>query len=444
MMEVPLVPTLVGRPWRWLRGFELWTTPRHVLSYVLVIDALALAGTGLTSRVLPVTSTDAVRLAIVAGCAVAHVELSRGIERVRKLASGSGPYVDGLTPWHFAAVLVLPPALASALVIFTQTYVWFRVWRGRRLLYRWVFSAATVLLATQASVLVLDTAPGPHPGVPTGWIGLALIVAAAALRWLVNYSLVLGAILVSSPDLRAVQVVGEFGEQLLEAGAMGLGLAAAGLLEFDPRLLVGVVVGLVALHRGVLLAQFRHASRTDGKTGLYTASWWHQIAEHAVARAPATRSTVGVLMLDLDHFKQINDTHGHLAGDKVLRAVADTITSSVRSYDEIGRWGGEEFAVLLPALTTSELQAIAERIRREVSALAIDISPDGDADGRPTTVSNLTVSIGGALYPGPGVASLDDLLVAADTALYTAKEAGRDRVNVRPGQAAPPPSTPAA
>jgi diguanylate cyclase (GGDEF)-like protein len=366
------------------------------------------------------------------------VELSRSIERVRKLAAGTGPFVDGLTPWHFAAVLVLPAPLASALVITTQTYVWLRVWRGRRPLYRWVFSAATVLLATQASTLVLGAAPGPHPGIPIGWIGLAFVLAAAVLRWLINYSLILGAILVSSPNLRADKIVSEFSEQIFEAGAMGLGLAAAGLLELDPRLLIGIVIGLVALHRGVLLAQFRHAARTDGKTGLYTPTWWHQIADKALQRAAAARTNLAVLMLDLDHFKRINDTYGHLAGDTVLRAIAGAITDAIRSYDAACRWGGEEFTVLLPDVTAAELHSIAERLRRQINALVIDVTTDTE----PITVADLTVSIGGALYPSPGITSLDELLVAADTAVYDAKKAGRDRVHLAAVSIVGPPPDP--
>jgi hypothetical protein len=117
-----------------------------------------------------------------------------------------------------------------------------------------VFSAATVLLATQASALVLAEAPGPHPGIPLGWIGLGFVIVAAVLRWLINYALILGAILASSPDLRASQLLSKFNEQIVEAGAMAFGLAAAGLLEFDVRLLVvGMVGGLIAFHRTVLL-----------------------------------------------------------------------------------------------------------------------------------------------------------------------------------------------
>jgi diguanylate cyclase (GGDEF)-like protein len=417
----------LGRPGRWFRSFELWTIPRHVLSYVLVIDLLALLATGATVGLLPITGSDWVRLAVLAGCAIGHVELSRSIERERKLTAGSGPFVDGLTPWHFAAVLVLPAPLASALVIFTQTYVWFRVWRGRRPLYKWVFSAATVLLATQASAILLLVGPGKHPGIPVGWVGIGLVLVVAVVRWLINYSLILGAILVSSPDMRARKVISGFGEQIFEAGAMGIGLAAAGLIEVDPRLLIGVVIGLIALHRGVLLPQLRHASRTDDKTGLYTPNWWHQIATSALQRAADTGTSLAVLMLDLDHFKQLNDGYGHLAGDRVLRCVADAINAAVRSYDVTCRWGGEEFAVLLPAVDPDGLYAIAERIRGQVHSLVVVATT---TDGRDAPITDLTISIGGAIYPGPGVTDLSELQLAADAALYAAKNNGRDRVHL--------------
>lgn len=417
----------MGRPGRWFRSFELWDTPRHVLSYVLVIDLLALLATGATAGLLPITGTDWMRFAVLIGCAIVHVELSRSIERERKLTAGSGPFVDGLTPWHFAAVLVLPAPLASALVIFTQTYVWFRVWRGRRPLYKWVFSAATVLLATQASAILLLVGPGQHPGIPVGWVGIGLVLVVAVVRWLINYSLILGAILVSSPDMRARKVLSGFTEQIFEAGAMGIGLAAAGLIEVDARLLIGVVIGLIALHRGVLLPQLRHASRTDDKTGLYTPTWWHQIATSALQRAADTGTSLAVLMLDLDHFKQLNDGYGHLAGDRVLRGVADAINSAVRSYDVTCRWGGEEFAVLLPGVDADGLYAIAERIRKQVHSLVVVATT---TDGRDAPITGLTISIGGAIYPGPSVTDLSELQLAADSALYAAKNNGRDRVHL--------------
>ncbi|WP_084743291.1 GGDEF domain-containing protein [Amycolatopsis australiensis] len=376
--------------------------------------------------VLPVTRADGVAAIILGACAIAHIELSRGIERARKLTSGVGPFVDSLTLWDFAAVLVLPPAAASGLIVLTHTIAWLRVWRGRRPLYRWVFSDATVLLATQAAALVLLAGPGPNPGVPAGLGGLAVILVAAVLRWFVNYALVVGAILISSPGMRAGQVIGEFGEQIIEAGALGLGLGAAGLLNYNAWLLVGIVIGLLALHRGVLLAQFRTSSRTDEKTGLHSADWWHQIAERALDRARIDNTTLAVLMIDLDLFKNINDTHGHPAGDKVLRAVAQAIASEVRHDDATGRWGGEEFVVLLPGVDGRELGAIAERIRRRVHVLVVPITTDQG----PKTVTDLTVSLGGALWPSLGLDTIDDVVLAADSNLYAAKGAGRDRVQL--------------
>jgi GGDEF domain-containing protein len=91
--------------------------------------------------------------------------------------------------------------------------------------------------------------------------------------------------------------------------------------------LAGVVIALVAMHRGVLLAQFRRAARTDAKTGLYSPEWWHQMALRALERAEVRGTGMAVLMLDLDHFKVINDTYGHLVGDQVLRAVAQALAA---------------------------------------------------------------------------------------------------------------------
>ncbi len=234
--------------------------------------------------------------------------------------------------------------------------------------------------------------------------------------------------------MRAGQVIGEFGEQIIEAGALGLGLGAAGLLKSNPWLLVGIVIGLLALHRSVLLAQYRTSSRTDEKTGLHSAAWWHQIAERALARARIEDVSIAVLMIDLDLFKKINDTHGHLAGDDVLRAVARAIVSEVRHGDAVGRWGGEEFIVLLPGVDGHELGAIAERIRRCIHVLVVSITTDQGEK----TATDLTVSIGGALWPSAGLDTIDDVVLVADTNLYDAKRGGRNRVKLPDGITPPP------
>jgi diguanylate cyclase (GGDEF)-like protein len=124
-------------------------------------------------------------------------------------------------------------------------------------------------------------------------------------------------------------------------------------------------------------------------------------------------------MVDIDHFKKVNDTHGHLVGDAVLRAVATAIDRNVRDHDSVGRFGGEEFAVLLPDITPADAAEVAERVRHAVERLTV---PVGDA-----TVRDLSVSIGTAVHPHAGC-TLDRLLDAADLALLDAKRAGRNRV----------------
>lgn len=128
-------------------------------------------------------------------------------------------------------------------------------------------------------------------------------------------------------------------------------------------------------------------------------------------------------MLDLDHFKQVNDVYGHLAGDVVLKEVATTITKHVRDYDSVGRFGGEEFVVLLPGATEAEIIPVAERVRQAVMAIEAEVP----AAGGTRIVSGLSVSIGVAVYPSGG-AVLERLLHVADSALYEAKNRGRNRV----------------
>jgi diguanylate cyclase (GGDEF)-like protein len=435
-------------PWRAVAGWGLWQAPRHVVVYVLVVGTVALGASTATAFLLPVTRDDWIRFGLLGISAAVYIELTRTIERQREFVAGTGPYLDTKSVWSFAALLICPPALATAMVVLTYAIAWLRVWPRRRPvpLYRWTFSCATVLCGTQAAVAVLALGMSQHPGVPqnslpTGLADLAVIAVAAALRWMINCGLVFAAILVSSPQIKPAQLFDNFSEHFLEAGAFGLGLVAATLVVGNPLVLAGVVVALVAMHRGVLLVQFRRAARTDAKTGLYSPEWWHQMAQRALERADVRGTGMAVLMLDLDHFKAVNDTHGHLAGDRVLRAVAQELAGETRDYDTAGRFGGEEFIVLLPEGDAENVRVIAERIRRRVHALVI---PATNEEGQPVTITDLTVSIGAALYPSTGISTLEELLQAADAALYEAKDNGRNRTQLAtsriPTQSRPLPS----
>jgi len=171
--------------------------------------------------------------------------------------------------------------------------------------------------------------------------------------------------------------------------------------------------------------RLREALRTqsikDPLTGLYNRRYLEETMERETRRAVRAEQGLGVLMLDLDHFKKFNDTHGHDAGDTVLRETASFLLKSVRAEDIVCRFGGEEFVVILPVADLKVTQARAERIRTRLRELTV--MHQGQSLGM------VTVSVGVAELPQHG-ASAKELLEAADAALYQAKREGRDRVAV--------------
>ena len=176
--------------------------------------------------------------------------------------------------------------------------------------------------------------------------------------------------------------------------------------------------------------QFRRLAETDALTGAANRRAFMQYLDMQVQQVRRQDARLGVVMVDLDHFKRINDTHGHAAGDRVLVDTVRAIQACLGERDMLGRLGGEEFAVLLPGVDAAELTAAAERLREAVAALSIHAE-----DGQPIPV---TASLGCALaVPGGALDMADDLLQSADEALYEAKNGGRNRVVLarQPGEA---------
>ena len=157
-------------------------------------------------------------------------------------------------------------------------------------------------------------------------------------------------------------------------------------------------------------------SRTDALTGILNRGALYRALDEEIARAVRERLPLGVGMLDIDHFKRVNDSRGHAAGDAVLCEIVDRIRSVMRPYDTLGRIGGEEFVLIAPGVDEPGLREVLERVRRTVGACPVVY------DGHEFL---LTVSIGGALWVGEGG---DELIACADAALYRAKEGGRDAV----------------
>lgn len=169
-----------------------------------------------------------------------------------------------------------------------------------------------------------------------------------------------------------------------------------------------------------LQREYKRNAMVDALTSLYNRRWLEDALPRFVSRFARNHHPLALLMLDVDHFKRINDEHGHPAGDAVLVTVAHTLRGAVRPTDHLARYGGEEFAVILPETGPRAAQGVAERLRAAVKLTAIR-----DATGK--LLPSVTISIGGALL-GPGEATAATLLAAADANLYASKQNGRDRV----------------
>ena len=176
------------------------------------------------------------------------------------------------------------------------------------------------------------------------------------------------------------------------------------------------------LQRSLRHAQLLNDSRTDAKTGLLNARTWESEAEAEVARAVRARMALAVAVLDIDWFKLVNDTYGHLFGDEVLKEIARCLPGVLREYDSAGRFGGEEFVLLLPHTRAVDAFRIADRVRDHISGLSLHTS-DGQA-------VQVTVSVGVAALDAGSRRELSELLAAADAALYRAKRDGRNQVQM--------------
>lgn len=165
--------------------------------------------------------------------------------------------------------------------------------------------------------------------------------------------------------------------------------------------------------------ELEHLATHDALTDFFNRNQMNALLEIEIERAKRYKHNLGLLLLDVDHFKRINDEYGHQAGDLVLITLAETLKKSVRTIDHVARYGGEEFLIIMPETNVEMALVSAERIRAKIEDSSVPL-----ADGREI---NLTCSIGVSAYPTSGE-NLDRLLSAADKALYSAKNLGRNRV----------------
>ncbi|WP_460401605.1 MFS transporter [Actinophytocola sediminis] len=408
------------RSWRQCR---LWRLPRSGRRYVIGVELSAVVSTVWLALRFPAGQWDIVLFTVIVVLGLVCAEATRRVEGMRRRFSDT-PHVNMSSVWTLSAALVTSPALAAATAVVLYLHMWRRSWRQVSGMhpYRVVFSVAAVVLSCHAAFLLDGALPGlpPTAAHPAGLVALAAVIVA---YWIVNSVLVGLAISLLRRDRSIGRLMGSWQENSLEFATLSVGAIAALLLGWYPWAVGLVLFPIFVLHRSVLVKQLEHAATTDEKTGLLNAGTWHSLANSEFDRARQHGTQLGVLMVDIDYFKRVNDRYGHLVGDRALRAVADAMCEAVRGMDLVGRFGGEEFVILLVGTDHATSVEIGERVCERVCAVRVEdpISGGSYPDLR------LSVSVGVATNPDAG-ADLNEVLLAADTAVFAAKDAGRDRV----------------
>ena len=401
--------------------------PRRLIVYMGLLLALTLFLFGMAVALYTPTWRDAGTFAALVLCAAC------GVEAIRRLGLPAGVSRDLLGAWWFPAILLLPPVYALLLPV--PVFVMMQLRSRRALVHRRVFNTIAVALSgflasvtwhgVQGDGLVagLVGTSGAHESLTTVSGVLGALLCCSGFTVLNTLFVVLAARMSNGPG-ESFRPMWDREALMLDAVELCVGVTVAVLANISLLLLVIAVPPVLLLQRSLLYNQLQAAARTDPKTGLLNASTWEQEAAVEIARARSERGPAAVLILDIDHFKRVNDNHGHLFGDQVLLGVATTIAQQLRQSDLLGRFGGEEFVVLLPGSDTTEAWRAAERLRSQVGDMEIAV------DEVPVSI---TVSVGVAVIGEHGN-DLVELLTAADLALYRAKETGRNRVCLPAGR----------
>jgi diguanylate cyclase (GGDEF)-like protein len=403
-----------------VRGWAVWEIPSWLTTLVTVVTAVYLVAVAAAASQATFRWHDIELFALLLAFGAISIELTR---RSGELA-GLNKDVDGV--WLLPIALFLPPIYGLLAPVFKPALY---QWRTRQtLLHRRIFTASAVGLAYGAASWTFHLATSRLPGITPGpgyrwlaWVAVASLCG--ILRWAVNNALVLTAVRGSDRTARIRQL--QFTREPLynDFAELCISIAAAALTAANWFLIALFLPAVTLLQRSQRHAQLENASRIDAKTGLLNAATWQREARVEVSRAARTRTPLAVAMLDIDHFKRVNDTYGHLAGDAVLAALSATLRALLREYDVIGRFGGEEFSILLPHTDMDSAQQITERLRTKLA----EITVAANHGTGPEVPLQVTVSIGVATLE-TSRRDLDDLIAAADAALYRAKAQGRNQV----------------
>jgi len=302
------------------------------------------------------------------------------------------------------------------------------IWHFTQQRRRFGVHAAMLVVAALASWIGEDPAWRPQQAVVHYAITASLYLWAAwsLYRYARGTLMLRFPVLMTLPLLIAgLNATGRALRTALKPDALATEIAANSTLNVGTALAVVAVVALLhatlmALVVARLIKQLQWRARHDGLTGLLNRRAMQETIEQQLMRSRRIGDTFAVVMLDIDHFKAINDHHGHAAGDQALQHTAALLLTCVREVDRVGRFGGEEFVVLLPGLDLSQAAETAEVLRARLVAHRMDHEGGSLA---------MSASFGVAEWSGPGEEP-SRLLIRADQALYQAKRAGRNRVQV--------------
>ncbi|HUK68022.1 MAG TPA: GGDEF domain-containing protein [Streptosporangiaceae bacterium] len=409
------------RAWASFRDWAVWELPRWLSCYVVtVITAYALM-IGIATAFAPFRVSDVALFGILLVCSAVTVELTR------RAGEPGGLIKDVYAVWDLPIAILLPPLYVLLVPIprlaLTQ-------WRTRQtLVYRRIFSAAAVGLAYAGASVAFHAGAnfvGVAPGSGDHAVVWTLLVACCGLlRLAINRFLVLAAVKGADPATKLRPLIAGRETLYNDLAELCMGVLVTFAAAHDALLVLYALPLVILLQRSLRHRQLVNESRVDGKTGLLNAATWQREAQVEITRAIRTHTPLAVAIADIDHFKLVNDTYGHLVGDEVLAGIARAMTALLRDYDIVGRFGGEEFVILLPQTSADEVKGIAERLREKLAEIIVPISAGVSAQ----SLLQVTVSIGIATLDGSR-RDLDDMLAAADAALYKAKNTGRNKVCV--------------
>jgi len=401
--------------WAW------WQLPVRMRCYVAAVPLAAVLTIAVAATYTDWQASDLEKFLLLMVCGVISVASTP------KIAYASpGVTRDFTTVWVLPTAVLLPPVYAALVTI--PIFLTLHLWVHRGIVYRRVFTAASISLSYVLASVVFRSLPsavaGPSIGSGTHALTWGLVVALCyVIGSRVQRLMIFVAVKMTSSDVQIWRM--ELNREALQGlfVEVDLGVLITLAVATSPALVV-IALPTVMLTRAFLVNPLLVAqSRVDSKTGLLNISTWEREAEVELSRSIRTRTALSVAIVDIDHFKRVNDSHGHLVGDRVLKAVATELKGQLRDYDRAGRFGGEEFVLLLSQTDEEDAFGIAERLRLHVGNLAVPI------DDRPEApVVRVTISIGVAAMERGERRDLTDLLSAADSSLYHAKQTGRNRV----------------